>query len=262
LTRIDVGDAVLFVFAHQDDEVAALPWLDEERRRGSRVACVYLTDGATRTAANIRDGETRAVLLAAGIRADDIAFLDDGERIRDNQLFRAIPRARAMLESWIAANMADVCRIYSLAWEGGHPDHDAAHVVAFLIASGLGIASQSWQFSLYNAAGCPRRLFRVLHPLRSASRSRTISYSLGSAVRYALACWKYSSQVRTWAGLFPELLVRRVLLRRESVAQFDARRILARPHEGPLLYETYFATSYDELSAAIATEREEIAASL
>lgn len=245
---------VLFVFAHQDDEVGAIPWIARERSHGNRVACVYLTDGGSRTPSSIRDEESLAALCAYGLGRGDVAFLSDGQRIPDSALRKNVTRASEMLRQWIAAEMPEVDRIYSLAWEGGHPDHDVAHVVALLAAERLGILSDAWAFSLYNACGCPRPLFRVLRPLRhlsADSTERTIRYNAIDSVRFAFFCWRFLSQWRTWVGLFPELAFRRVLLRRETVVRFDVTLIRTRPHAGELLYERMFGISYSEVKSSL-----------
>jgi len=246
LTRTDAGAAVLFVFAHQDDEVGAAPWIESEVRNGNRVSCVYLTDGGSRTEPAVRDAESVVALSALGVSSGNVAFLSAGNRVPDNGLIRNLPRAFDALEAWVAANLPDVERLYTLAWEGGHPDHDAAYVLTTALAGARGIRD-AWQFSLYNAWRRPRPFFRVISQLPASSESRRIRYGLADAIRYATICWRHTSQVRTWLGLFPELATRRLFLRSESVVRLDEERLRRRPHDGDLLYERMFGASYADM---------------
>jgi LmbE family N-acetylglucosaminyl deacetylase len=239
----------LFIFAHQDDEYAAAPWLREELRAGNDLACVYLTDGGSRVAPAIRDAESRGVLQSLGVADSSIAFLSsDGTRIKDGDLARQSTAGLEMLQRWIATSGFVPNRIYSHAYEGGHPDHDAAHLIAANIAAQYNALDDAWQFALYNAYRCPRPFFTTLRQLPSASPRRKAAMPLGTRFALSLLCWKYRSQRRTWLGLFPGAFLERVLLGRESVVRFDIARSLQRPHAGELLYERLFATTYDEFA--------------
>jgi hypothetical protein len=73
----------------------------------------------------------------------------------------------------------------------------------------------------------------------------------GHALRHAFLCLGFPSQWRTWVGLFPELFVKRAILRREELRSIDVERVRRRPHDGPLFYERRFGFGYDEFRAAI-----------
>ncbi|MGA8533109.1 MAG: hypothetical protein WB615_03245, partial [Candidatus Tumulicola sp.] len=57
----------LFLFAHQDDEYAAIPWIREEIAGGTAVTCLYLTSGGSRADPAVRDAESRRVLRSQGV---------------------------------------------------------------------------------------------------------------------------------------------------------------------------------------------------
>lgn len=251
---------VLFIFAHQDDEVGAAPWIVDELELGNRVFCVYLTDGGSRTDPAIRDAESVAALQSLGVSEGNIAFLGNGERIGDNKLIDHLPRAWRLLDGWITDNVPLVARIYSLAWEGGHPDHDAAHALALIAAERRGI-SDAWQFSLYNAYRRPRPFFRVLSHVPTEADERRRSDKLAAKMKYAMYCWRFKSQRRTWLGLFPELAIRRLLGISEKVVRFDRQRIAERPHVGELLYERMFMTDYKRFDGQMEAMRSELAPS-
>lgn len=240
---------VLVLLAHQDDEYFAAPWIREELKSGNDVACLYFTDGGSRTAPATRDAESRRVLHELGVRADRIAFLGGAERIPDGALVKHITRAKELVESWLAENRFSVDRIYSPDYEGGHADHDAVYIIAAQVTRAYKIAADSWSFALYNACGCPKPVFRTLKLLKRPG-FRTLRYSVARGWQFAMLCWRYPSQRRTWLGLFPESLLRRLFVRAESLNPLDAQRPLRRPHQGELLYERMFGVSYEEFATA------------
>jgi LmbE family N-acetylglucosaminyl deacetylase len=238
----------LFVFAHQDDEYAAAPWILEELASGAEAACVYLTDGGYRADPVVRDAESVRALRSLGVARDGLAFLGapDG-RIADGALVTRAGEGLATLERWMLATGCEPDCIYAPAYEGGHPDHDAAHVIAAVVAAKRGIADRCWHFAIYNAYRRRAPFFSSLRQLPTDSPSRSAKLSLWTRLQLAVLCRYYGSQLRTWLGLFPGAFVERVVLGRETVVAFDAGRVKRRPHDGELLYERMFGTSYADV---------------
>jgi len=237
---------VLFVFAHQDDEYAALPWIFQERAGGAQIACLYLTDGAGRASAETRDAESRDVLRSLGIADDAIVMLSGGaKRIADLNLAAESLDALAAVDAWIEQTPFLPRRIYAPSYEGGHPDHDAAHLIAAVIAAERGLAGDAWHFSLYNAYRCPRPFFATMRQLPAPAPRRRAALSPAQRWNFAWLCWRYRSQWRTWLGLFPGAFYARAIAANETVVRFDFKRLTHRPHSGELLYERLFATSYE-----------------
>jgi LmbE family N-acetylglucosaminyl deacetylase len=248
----------LFLFAHQDDEYAAAPWILEELRDGARVACLYLTDGGSRVEPRIRDAESRNALRSLGVADAAIAFLGDGRgRIGDLRLSSRSADALDMVERWIDDTGFAPTRMYSHSYEGGHPDHDAAHVISAVVAARRGIIGDAWHFSLYNAYRCPKPFYKALRQLPTAARSRRASITK-ARLKLTFLCCRYRSQWRTWIGLLPGALWERLILGRESVVRFDPSRIERRPHEGELLYERLFHTRYEDFLGDVDMLRSEL----
>lgn len=243
-TRENV-DVLLLVLAHQDDEYFALPWLCDALQRGKRIVVLYLTDGGSRTDPQVRDAESRAALTPLGIHDQDFAFIGTKHAIPDGRLAHHLDAALTWSLEWLRESKITPTEVLSPDWEGGHQDHDAAHVVGLALAQHYGVSG--WGFSLYNAFRAPRKLFRVLQPL-PRSRQRTVAYGLTRAVHYAFFCWRYGSQRRTWLGLFPEAFFKRLLLRRENANEYNRRLVSERPHDGVLLYERMFGASYNDIA--------------
>jgi LmbE family N-acetylglucosaminyl deacetylase len=236
----------LFVFAHQDDEYGSAPWLAEEVDLGHSVYCIYLTDGASRTDSSVRDAESIDVLGSLGVKREAVHFLGaPNARVPDLALASRSETAWAMLENWLESQGIHPDRLYAPAYEGGHPDHDAAHVITALVAAKREILDCFWHFPLYNAYRCPKPLFRSLVPLvKKGAEVRKARLRLSERWKLAMLCWRYRSQRRTWIGLFPEAFLRRVVLGGDSVARFDYENLFVRPHPGELLYERMFGTNY------------------
>jgi LmbE family N-acetylglucosaminyl deacetylase len=222
---------VLFVFAHQDDEIAAASRIRFVRARGDVVTCVYLTDGASKVPSHVRDAESQRVLSLLGV--DDVRFIGSREHIADGTLPEHLDRAFAIIDAEIVA--AD--DVVTLAWEGGHQDHDAAHLVAAVFARRRGLPCR--EMPLYNGASVPRPLFRVQHSIGEGWESRRIS--MREKFANAMLCRFYRSQRATWLALLPLLLLARS---RELTRLADLGRATSPPHRGPLLYERRFRYPY------------------
>jgi LmbE family N-acetylglucosaminyl deacetylase len=235
------GESALFVFAHQDDEVPVLTRIAFELARGARVRCVYLTDGATTVPAAVRDAESLSMLARLGVAAGDVAFLGGERRIADGRLAYETPRALELLRAF-AAPLPRPARVYAPDWEGGHADHDAAHVLALALARELGVADV-FTYSLYNAYGRGRGLFRVTSFVPGTEPVIARKLTLREALMPVRAIAHYRSQRRTWLGLGPGLAFRALARREERLRRADPSRLGGAPHEGPLLYETMFGVS-------------------
>jgi len=220
---------ILFVLAHQDDEIAVASRIRFHVARGDSLRCVYLTNGASRVRAAVRNVESLTVLERLGVR--DVAFHD----IDDGTLPDRMPAALRLLER----ENAD--EVVTLAYEGGHQDHDAAHLVGAVFAKQRGVPCR--EMPLYNGNGTVGPLFRVMHPIGDGWTSRRIARREKFA--NALLCRFYRSQRMTWLGLMPLLLVAPA---RELIRDADLARASSRPHPGRLFYERRFHYPYDRFA--------------
>lgn len=227
---------VLFVIAHQDDELALASRIRLAVARGDRVTCLCVTDGAAHVAAAIRDAETRRVLNHLGV--DDYRVAPAAQRIADGTLPEHLDAALDLLES----QRDTFDEVITLAWEGGHQDHDAANLVATVFARSRNI--RCLELPLYNGLGVRGPLFRVNHPVGDGWSERRLSRREYFANVF-LARF-YATQRRTWMGLVPLLLL---AAPRELTREADPRRAETRPHPGPLLYERRFRYPYDRFAA-------------
>jgi LmbE family N-acetylglucosaminyl deacetylase len=227
----------VFLFAHQDDEYGVFRQIVDERARGRRVICAYLTSGV-RAGGDpaARNQESLDVLGRLGVAAQDVVFAGAALQIADGALSEALPLAADWLKPWLT-EFQHLETVYIPAWEGGHPDHDALHAVAARICLELERQARIWQFSLYNAYRRPWLLFRVLSPLPANGDVIRLPIAWRERVSYLRHMLRYPTQRKTWIGLFPFVLAHYFINGRQDLQPIDLSRLHERPHQGRLYYE-------------------------
>jgi N-acetylglucosamine malate deacetylase 1 len=226
--------------------MAAITRITFELSRGSDVHCAYLTDGAFHVSSSIRNAESLTVLTSLGVPAEQVYFIGSTIPIRDGALVYRMDQALAHLTT--ALSKVAVSSVYALAWEGGHPDHDASHIVAVAFAKTRGLINHCHELMLYRGTA-GGRLFRMFSPRnRREWLSRRVSIREG--LRAALMARHYRSQRKSWLGLFAETFFKLAILRRELIRPVDLQRLRSRPHRDSLLYERRFGVSYVQFESA------------
>src|SRR5260370_1049033 len=129
----------LVLVPHPDDEVIVCGGLMQKMRRA---ILVFATDGAPRDGgfwrqygsrqayAAVRGQEARQALSTVGACPVFLADRVEGG-IADQELFRKLPAAIAAMEE-IVTRLQPGC-ILTPAYEGGHPDHDAACFIGSVV---------------------------------------------------------------------------------------------------------------------------------
>ena len=210
---------ILIAVAHADDE--ALGCFSVMQDQPADVHILHATDSAPldlkyalrsgfATHAGYqaaRRAELQAVLAKAGIPEERYHCLG----LADQEAPVYWPRIRAYVEAF------DAGRVYTHAYEGGHPDHDA---VAFALA-GL---PNVWEFPLYHANGggfVPQSFID--------GKAETV-VELDADRRRAKRSWLdcFASQQRV-IGMFP--------INREFFRPMRAYDFTRPPHPGELYYE-------------------------
>ncbi len=241
---------VLFVLAHQDDECAMSTRIVRELEHDHIPVCVFLTDGSAKgTKPVVRDAESRRALSMLGVRDDNVLFLGSANGIPDGKLALHLDDAYRLLESSLAQRT--IHRIYCLAYEGGHQDHDASHALALALAYRRGVLNQTWQVPYYHGNRTPWKFFHTQAPLPDSPRCHQRRLPPMLALRHSMLALKFPSQWRTWLGLFPPFFVRRALQRRELVQGVDRNAVSGPPHPGSLLYERMQGFSYHDFRQAM-----------
>jgi len=243
----------VYVLAHFDDEYVAGPLIRQALAQGRDQLFIHVVDYRTPELAATRRTETLGFLAAQGVPADRELHLGAGTGWQDGELHRHAKAAYAALR---AAVTGPVERIVCPAWEGGHPDHEICAAMAAKLAAELGGVPVD-QLSLYQGKGLPWILYQACKPLPENGPTTSLRLSGGEWWRWLSGVTAFPSQLKAWAGLLPAMLVTFALQGEHRYQTLDPRRIGARPHAGPLLYEKMFRTPYEVVRKAVDTLTED-----
>ncbi len=143
----------LVLIAHPDDEAVGCGAL---LQRMKEQVVVFATDGAPRDPyfwektgsreayAELRRREARASLSLAGVQ--HVEFLQAGEGcFTDQELFRCLAPALNSLSVLVRRHSPQA--LLTLAYEGGHPDHDSCSFLASVLERSLSVPA--WEMPLY-----------------------------------------------------------------------------------------------------------------
>ncbi|HTL30278.1 MAG TPA: PIG-L family deacetylase [Tepidisphaeraceae bacterium] len=144
--------AVLYVFAHQDDEMFVLPKMILEVKRGNPVHAVWITDGGKSADPKQRQEESIAAMELIGVPRENLHFLG----YRDSHSFETL---RPAYDQAIAvAEQIKPAQVMSPAYEGGNIDHDVANLIAATVASHTAPHPTHLEYPLYNRSAGKRRV--------------------------------------------------------------------------------------------------------
>ena len=233
----------LLVLAHPDDECVTYGAL---LQRMADPIVRYMTDGAPRDPyfwgrygsreayAALRQQEARRALARIGVQR--VEFVSDGYHGRkspgggaasdilvDQELFRNLPAAWRELADAIERLRPQA--LLTLAYEGGHPDHDSCNLLVSLAGKRFGLPA--WEAPVYNRACEAGRL----EPQRFVTENGTEIDIRPTAleVEHKRAMWsEYASQGDFLEFFLPE---------KECVRPLSAYDYSVPPHPGQLNYE-------------------------
>lgn len=236
----------LITIAHQDDEFFIASRISYELSQGHQFDIVYMTNGdGDGSIASLREAESISALNFLGILPSQIHFLGTEFNFSDGNLFKMMPVAFIKLCEKLNGQHFD--QVYLPAWEGGHPDHDACHLIGVRFAQQNSISTVR-EFSLYN--GFQTKYLRVscLIPREGGALiCRTLTLKEAFAA-FALIRF-YKSQLKTWFALALPAAISILFLRRECLREVIINDCSSRPHPGPLLYEKAFRVTYPDLES-------------
>jgi LmbE family N-acetylglucosaminyl deacetylase len=230
----DILGRTLVLVAHPDDECLAFGALLQRMREP---LVVFATNGAPadpyfwqkynsrESYAALRQQEALRSLHVAGVK--DVLFLADmpgGGHLVDQELFRNLRGAYELLADIIARRM--VTALLTLAYEGGHPDHDSCSVLAAQLARWASI--QCWEAALYHRNEDGSGAFQEF--VQASDDSVDVAPTEVEQERKREMCAAYSSQ-----GDF----LRRFDVAREIVRPQIAYDYSRPPHQGKTNYESW-----------------------
>jgi LmbE family N-acetylglucosaminyl deacetylase len=182
-----------------------------------------------------------------------VRFLGGAGGAPDGALAEHIASASAA--GWSALEGVKIDAIACPAWEGGHQDHDAAHLIAQSWARRLGVGV--WEYSLYHAHRAGLAPFRVMTLIEEEGEERaTTSITWQDRIEGLATLISYPSQWRSMVGLYAPIATIYGLRQEMALRRAPAARVRNRPHAGALLYERRRKYSYAQFERATAAFRE------
>lgn len=237
--------ALIALLAHPDDEFAIFPWLRSAVEQGRQVHCVWLTDGGMGgQSVGRRQRESIQVLSRLGLDPARMHFVGEKFNIPDGGLYRRLGDVVVALKQ--CAYLDQDSELLIPAWEGGHHDHDAGHLVG--LALGGRECRLMKQYSMYHGEGLNGPWFKVLSPLRQNGTVSSASTTLPERLGYVARCLQYPSQWKSFAGLLPFYFCRMLQADAFVLQPVDPRRTAMRPHPGALLYERRGGPSWEDFA--------------
>lgn len=199
----------MFLFAHADDEIFALPIIDNSESK----LMVYLTDKL------YSDSKSKAILYENELVFQKylsplnchVIWYGGIRKIKDGELheFTSITEINSLLKA-IYSKLDDlgvkkqIDSIYTTAFEGAHQDHDSAAYIARAIGKKLKISPI--EISTYPQKFKYFYSFRVLNPVNPRQEFEF------HRKRVALLAFRmimgYKTQRSTWLGLGPWVIYR------------------------------------------------------
>lgn len=236
----------LVLVAHPDDEAAGCGVL-LQRMRDATV--LFATDGAPqdeyfwrrhgsrKSYAELRRREALAALACVGVR--NVKFLESppGEDwFVDQKLFRCLSPAAMQI-----ASVLDQVRphaVLTLAYEGGHPDHDSCALLGSVLGAERGIPV--WEFPLYHRGSDERIVVQTF--LAAAGKEAEVRPTQDEVQRKRQMVAEYASQ----GDVLGSFAVEREVVR--LMANYDFTRP---PHPGRTNYECWkWSMSAGQVTAA------------
>jgi len=141
----DSAKSVLYVLAHQDDEVMIAARMRTDALAGRKVTVVWITNGDKAGDPVVREKESRAAMAFLGVPESGLHFLG----FEDQGSVKTVKEAYAKALEVARAAAPDA--VFSNAYEGGNIDHDVAHFVAAMICRALPNRPPHYEFPLYNS---------------------------------------------------------------------------------------------------------------
>jgi LmbE family N-acetylglucosaminyl deacetylase len=230
-----MGDVCLIVAPHPDDEtIGAGIWI--ARRSHCAITILHTTDGSPRDLTNARAAgfQTRRAYGAARRRELAAALaLVGGSRIRLRRLNYVDKESYLHLPELVARTAAviDELRpsiVLSPAYEGGHPDHDAAAFAVAIARMRVAASFRHVEFPLYHAGPDGGMITGRFLPSENPEEVCILTPAEQATKRAMLRSFTTQQEILSHFGVEKEML--------RDAPDYDFGRP---PHAGRLLYEEW-----------------------
>jgi len=231
----------IFMFAHQDDEIAIFKSIKNSIELKNNVLVFYLTNGDNSITKNLdlvfkRQNESKKVLIQLGVKKENIFFLGNNYNIKSYNLFRYLDVVYKKLAN-IINNLKDISLIYTHAWEGGNIDHDACYILALKLLRNNPKIIDGYQFSFYNSYKIPFFFYRVFCPIKQNGTIINLKITNREKIKFIKYLFYYPSQIKIWIGLYPFVVFKIIFNQYNYLQKIDIKHSLSKPHKGLLWYE-------------------------
>jgi LmbE family N-acetylglucosaminyl deacetylase len=226
----DAAGPVLYVLAHQDDELLILPKMILDVRAGRELHVIWTTDGRKGGNPAKREAESRTVMKMLGIPAERFHFLGFPDTKSLYHLGEILARVVQVSDERAFAELV------SPAYEGGNMDHDVCAFIAARIVRQHASHPVHFEFPLYNKFDGRRRIGVFLPAAGVREHRIALDAEMRTFVQDALKVYR-TQRLALWfmsLGRFKKDLLERGCAYR-VVPQYD---FLRRPADEPCEYES------------------------
>jgi len=235
---------IYFLLAHQDDEFGCFYEIERLKKQNQKILIIYLTENFNKKINIKRNEESLYTLKNLGVDKDEVIFLAQDKKIYDGFLSKKLRIVFNLLLK-LSELKGEPSKIYTSAWEGGHQDHDAAHLIGIALAKKFFITNKSYQFPLYTGVGLRGSFFRLFKPILENGKPIFLNIPFLNRIKYLRLSLSYPTQLKTWIGLFPFFLFHYIFFGTQIFQPISLSRPKERPHQGKLLYERRFSHEYE-----------------
>ena len=231
----------IFLLPHQDDELGIYAYIEQIKNK-KKAIFIYLTTGKFNTSVNItRNFESQKVLENFGIPKKNIIFLGHITKTEDQRLCKKLEINLKKIKQLLHCKKINlISRIFTTAWEGGHPDHDAAFLLGLALSRFY--KTNFFCFPLYS------RINSSFFSLFSSNKAfyNEIKYKIRftQIINFALNIFNYKSQFKTFLILFPIIIYKFLKNKNQKIFFLKKNFLLLKPHQGQLFYEKRFNISF------------------
>src|SRR6056300_273877 len=143
----------VFFLAHYDDEFGIYEEIRLHIIQKIPLHIVYLTSSNLNgISEESRERESLSALKKLGVEKENVSFIGKEISVPDlalkDHLMATYINSKNLIE-----NLGNVGKIFTLAYEGGHPDHDSINFLCSRLISKHASKIEGWQFPLYCGPG-------------------------------------------------------------------------------------------------------------
>ena len=225
----------LFLLAHRDDEFGIYERMYMAIQAGEQVFVCYLTDTG-------KEKESLSVLKRLKVPKENIFFNRD---IQKRTLQQHLDKALDFMKN-ILNKISPPDNLFFHAWEGGHQDLDAVHLLGIALGLYLNKIGSCYQFPLYRVSGKKMPYFNLFVPLPENGAPLYYQIPFSQRLRFLTFYFHYMSQVKTFIRLGPFILYHYLFKGTQILQPVCVERIQKPPHKGMLLYEKRGRDTYQK----------------